>query len=56
MKAKRLTLSMLFGAIALAAAQQQAEAVFTDGDVNHKTTNGKLSSLEIGDKLVAGIR
>lgn len=54
MKAKLLFLSMLFGAVAIAAAQQQAETVFTNGEVNRKDASGKMRSLEIGDKLVAG--
>jgi hypothetical protein len=54
MKAKLLFIAALSAAAALAAAQQQAETVFTDGEVNRKTAAGKIRSLEIGDKLVAG--
>jgi hypothetical protein len=54
MKARLLCIALLSGAAALATAQQQAETVFTDGEVNRKDSGGKVRSLEIGDKLVAG--
>lgn len=54
MRAKLFCLAILLGAAAFAAAQQKAETVFTDGDVNRKDTAGKLRDLEIGDKLLTG--
>jgi hypothetical protein len=54
MRAKLFCLAVLLGVAALAAAQQKAETVFTDGDVNRKDTAGKIRSLEIGDKLATG--
>jgi hypothetical protein len=54
MKAKLLGLAFLLGAVALAAAQQKAEVVFTDGDVSRKDATGKIRGLDIGDKLVSG--
>ncbi len=54
MKAKLLFIALLSGAAALAVAQQRAQAVFTDGEVNRRDSGGKMRSLEIGDELVAG--
>ena len=54
MKAKLFCLALVFGSVAIAAAQQQAETVFTDGAVNRRNSAGKLRSLEIGDKLATG--
>jgi hypothetical protein len=53
MKARCLCLAFLLGAVSLAAAQQ-AETVFTDGEVNHRDGAGKIKSLEIGDRLATG--
>jgi FecR protein len=54
MKAKLLLLTLLAGAVSLAAAEPRAETVFTDGEVNRKDGSGKQRSLEIGDKLSTG--
>jgi hypothetical protein len=54
MKTKLLSLSFLLCTVALASAQKQAEAVFTDGDVSRRDGSGKLHGLEIGDTLSTG--
>jgi hypothetical protein len=54
MKAKLLCLVFLLAPLAIATAEQKAETVFTDGEVNHKDGSGRTRSLEIGDRLSAG--
>jgi hypothetical protein len=54
MRAKILSLAFLFGAISLAAAQQQAETVLVDGQVSRRDGAGKLRGLDIGDRVATG--
>jgi hypothetical protein len=54
MRARFILAASLVLSAALAAAQQQAETVFTEGEVSRRDGAGKLRSLEIGDGLSVG--
>ncbi|HTX72506.1 MAG TPA: hypothetical protein VMC79_06735, partial [Rectinemataceae bacterium] len=54
MKLRLLCLALLVGTAAFAWAQQQAEVVNYEGDVSRKTSAGKITGIDFGDKLLTG--